>query len=56
MENLSWFPVEEALRLDLALVTLEVLGQFRSWLLQGPDERAARQQTPVFMSRQWSME
>ena len=56
LEELRWLPVDEVLRLDLARVTREVLGQLRTWLDLSGAERAARAQTPVFIGQKWQME
>ena len=56
LEELRWLPVEEVLRLDLALVTREVLRQLRAWLDLSPTDRADRAQTPVFIEQRWRME
>ena len=56
LEDLRWLPLDEVLRLDLARVTREVLGQLRAWLALPPDQRASRRETPVFIGQQWRME
>jgi 8-oxo-dGTP pyrophosphatase MutT (NUDIX family) len=56
LEDLRWFGIEEALALDLALVTREVLQTLRSWLALPPQARRARPATPVFRLRRWREE
>ncbi len=56
LEDLRYYAVAEALSLDLADITLEVLGNFRNYLALGPAERAARRLTPLFHYRGWTVE
>ena len=56
LENLRWFGIEEALALDLALVTREVLQTLQSWLALSPAARRTRAVTPVFRLRRWREE
>ena len=55
LEGLRWYGIEEALALDLALVTREVLGQLQAWRALPPGARAARAQTAVFLEKVWTM-
>lgn len=56
LEDLRWFGIEEALALDLALVTREVLLMLRAWLALPPAARRSRPVTPVFRLRRWREE
>jgi 8-oxo-dGTP pyrophosphatase MutT (NUDIX family) len=56
LEDLRYYPIAEALTLDLALVTRKVLEQLQAWLALSPTERRARERTPVLRLRQWHME
>ncbi len=56
LEDLRWFRVEEALALDLALVTREVLQALQAWLALPPEARRIRPTTPVFRLRRWREE
>ena len=56
LEDLAWFGIEAALKLDLALVTREVLQTLQAWLAMPPDARRARPATPVFRLRRWREE
>ena len=56
LEDLRWFPLAEALALDLAQVTRGVLRQFSAWLALTEAERDARARTPVMFERVWQEE
>ncbi len=56
LEDLRWFGIEEALALDLALVTREVLQTLQAWLALPLSARRARPATPVFRLRRWREE
>ena len=56
LEGLRYCRMAEALALDLALVTRKVLEQLQAWLALSPEQRRARQQTPVLRKRAWQME
>ncbi len=56
LEDLRWFGIEEALALDLALVTREVLQTLQAWLALPPPARRTRPVTPVFRLRRWREE
>jgi 8-oxo-dGTP pyrophosphatase MutT (NUDIX family) len=56
LEGLRWFGIEEALALDLALVTRAVLQQLLGWMELSEDARRGRTHTPVFRERQWHLE
>jgi 8-oxo-dGTP pyrophosphatase MutT (NUDIX family) len=56
LENLREYDVEEALALDLAWVTRNVLLHLKAWLALSEDERARRERTPVCRSRNWTVE
>jgi 8-oxo-dGTP pyrophosphatase MutT (NUDIX family) len=53
LEDLRWFPVAEALALDLAGATRGVLARLLDWLAWPPEQRAARARTPVMHARVW---
>ena len=53
LEGLRWYGVAEAMTLDLALVTLEVLRQLVGWIALPDPERDARRGTVVFDDRTW---
>jgi 8-oxo-dGTP pyrophosphatase MutT (NUDIX family) len=56
LEDLRYFPLAEALALDLAQVTRGVLGQFSEWLALTQEQRDARARTPVMFERVWGEE
>lgn len=56
LEALRWFGIAEALALDLALVTHEVLQALQAWLALPAAARLGRPATPVFRSRRWREE
>ncbi len=51
LEGLRYYPIEEALALDLALATRFVLENLKLWLTLSPQERAARTTTPLLRFR-----
>jgi 8-oxo-dGTP pyrophosphatase MutT (NUDIX family) len=57
LENLRYFPIQEALALDLAMPTRRVLERLRLWLAMSDKERAERTHVPVMLRDQgWRME
>ncbi len=56
LEELRFFDMEEALALDLAAPTRQVLQRLKLWLAMSPQERADRQRTPVYQHRVWGLE
>jgi 8-oxo-dGTP pyrophosphatase MutT (NUDIX family) len=56
LEELRWFGLDEALSLDLAFATREVLRQAVAWLGLPADERASRSLIPVMRDRNWTAE
>ncbi len=56
LESLRWYGVEEALALDLALITRAVFTVLKTWLALPLGERAARDRTPVFRNRKMGWE
>jgi len=56
LEGLRWYGIEEALALDLALITRAVFTVLKTWLALSPHERAARDRTPVFRNRKMGWE
>jgi 8-oxo-dGTP pyrophosphatase MutT (NUDIX family) len=53
LEGLRFYPVAEALALDLALVTRTVLGRLMEWRAMTVAERTARPHLPVLVERAW---
>ena len=56
LEGLRFYRVEEALALDLALVTRAVLGRLMEWRALTPAARAARPHGHVLIEKQWELE
>ena len=56
LESLRYLSVAEAMALDLALVTREVLERLQHWLALPPADRAARTRLDVFKERRWRLE
>lgn len=56
LEGVRFYPLEEALALDLALVTREVLERLQGWLALPHPMRRARPSTDVFKERRWRLE
>jgi 8-oxo-dGTP pyrophosphatase MutT (NUDIX family) len=56
LEELRYFDMEEALALDLAAPTRQVLQRLTLWLAMSEQERSDRQQTPVYQQRTWGFE
>ena len=56
LEGLRYLSVAEALALDLALVTREVLLRLLAWLALPPGDRRTRAQLDVFTKRRWRLE
>ena len=56
LEGLGYLPVVEAMALDLALVTREVLQRLQLWLELPPAARPVRERLDVFKKRQWRVE
>ncbi len=56
LEGLGYLRVAEAVALDLALVTREVLQRLQLWLALPPAARPAREKLDVFKKRQWRLE
>ena len=57
LENLRFYPIEEALALDLAMPTRRVLERLRAWLAMSDAERAGQTHSPVMRrDRGWRME
>ncbi len=56
LEGLGYLRVAEAVALDLAVVTREVLQRLQLWLALSPAERPAREKLDVFKKRQWRVE
>ena len=53
LTDLRWYAVEEALALDLAVVTRAVLGQLTGWLAMPEPARRAPRAVQVFIERHW---
>lgn len=57
LENLRFWPIEDAMGLELAMPTRKVLERLRVWLAMTEQERAAQTHTPVMLrDRGWRME
>jgi 8-oxo-dGTP pyrophosphatase MutT (NUDIX family) len=56
LENLRYYAIAEALALDLADITQEVLRNLQTYLAMTPERRAARTLTPIFRHTGWSLE
>ena len=57
LENLRYYPIQEALALDLAMPTRRVLERLQLWLAMSDQERAGRTHVPVMLrDRGWRME
>jgi 8-oxo-dGTP pyrophosphatase MutT (NUDIX family) len=56
LETLRWYPVAEALGLDLALPTAGALRHFLDWLALPPAARAEARQVPVLRNQRWELE
>lgn len=56
LEQLRFFPIDEALGLDLALPTRKVIERLQDWLAMTPETRTEEAQTPVFKLRNWRFE
>jgi 8-oxo-dGTP pyrophosphatase MutT (NUDIX family) len=56
LENLRFYPLQEALELDLALPTRRVTERLRSWLAMSEAERSAQPHTVLLRDRGWHME
>ena len=56
LENLRYYPLQDALQLELALVTRRVLQQLVVYLALTEAERRGRDRTPLLRQRVWHME
>lgn len=56
LEALRFYPISEALGLDLALPTRKVIERLQSWLAMSQAERFAQTRTPVFRQHVWRWE
>ena len=56
LEAVRFYPLAEALALDLALVTGEVLERLQAWLALPDAQRRARARLDVFKKRRWREE
>jgi len=56
LEELRFYPMAEALRLDLAQPTRMVIERTAAWLAMSPQERLAETRMPVFRLRSWRWE
>jgi hypothetical protein len=56
LEDLRYYPLEDALQLELALVTRRVLEQLQAYLALSDAERRGRDRTPLLRQRAWHME
>jgi 8-oxo-dGTP pyrophosphatase MutT (NUDIX family) len=56
LEELRFYPMAEALQLDLAQPTRMVIERTAVWLAMSPEERLAETRMPVFRLRSWRWE
>ncbi len=56
LEGLRWYPIEEALALDLAVPTRMVITLLQDWMRLSPAERVGREKTPALKNRKLVME
>ncbi len=56
LEGLRWYRLEEALALQPALVTQNVIGRLQDWLAMSPQARRTRARTPLLFERTWRLE
>jgi 8-oxo-dGTP pyrophosphatase MutT (NUDIX family) len=56
LEGLRWYGVAEALALDLAFVTRNVICRLQEWMELTPAERDGRARTPILGDRTWRLE
>jgi len=56
LEQLRFYPMPEALQLDLAEPTRRVIERTAAWLAMSPQERRAETRMPVFRLRSWRWE
>jgi 8-oxo-dGTP pyrophosphatase MutT (NUDIX family) len=56
LEELRFYPITQALALDLAQPTRKVIERLQAWLKMSPEQRLAEQRTPVFRRRIWQFE
>jgi 8-oxo-dGTP pyrophosphatase MutT (NUDIX family) len=56
LEDVRFYPLSEALALDLALVTREILDRLSAWLELSAAARQARAEAAVFKQRRWRLE
>jgi 8-oxo-dGTP pyrophosphatase MutT (NUDIX family) len=56
LEGLRWYGLEEALALDLAIVTRGVIERLKDWLAMDEAARRARTETPLLRERVWRLE
>ncbi len=56
LEGLRFYPMTEALALDLALPTRKVIERLQAWLAMAPEARREETRTPVLKRREWQLE
>lgn len=56
LENLQFYPLQEALELDLALPTRRVTERLRTWLAMSEEDRVAQPHTVLLRDRGWHVE
>lgn len=56
LESVRFYPMAEALAIELALVTREVLERLQGWLALSASLRRDRAKTDVFRERRWRLE
>jgi 8-oxo-dGTP pyrophosphatase MutT (NUDIX family) len=56
LESLRFYPLADALALDLASITREILEQLQAWLAMTEEQRRTRQTTLVRRAKAWRIE
>ena len=56
LEGLRWYGLEEALALELAFVTHNVIRRLQDWMAIPPAHRSSRVQTPLLFEKAWRLE
>jgi 8-oxo-dGTP pyrophosphatase MutT (NUDIX family) len=56
LEGVRWYGIAEALALDLAFVTRNVIERLLGWMDLTPAERDGRTRTPILGDRTWRLE
>ncbi len=56
LEELRWYGLEEALSLELAFVTRNVIRRLQDWMAMSPREQRTRERTPLMLEMDWRLE